>query len=307
MNSLMDNKKVGIILLLLGLLFYSGALFAQISSNVSGKVLDEETGLPVNGVKVLLKYGYKWTKTDERGEYVFQEVKPGLNYIAFFPPPPYAWGNWKNELQSITIERGKNLYLITKLKIGGILKLNACNKTTGLPIKGVDVHIRGINFRLMEENYETDENGIYTMGQLTADKYVIDLRKEGWWQKTLATVEILENKTTTTNVRYDPEGIKIEGFIKCSGTGQPLADMEVYVEREGKYGWALTSIDQNGHFSMLDMEEGTFKICVSRIVDVNGKTDTVPICKTYRIIKNDTNRIYFPLDCSGNYAKRRTE
>jgi 5-hydroxyisourate hydrolase-like protein (transthyretin family) len=309
MNAFKTIKKVGIVLVSFGLLFYTGTqLYAKISSNVSGKVLDEETGLPVKGVKVYLKYGYNWTETDEKGEFIFRDAKQGINYIAFYPPPPYAWEKWEKELHPITIKPGKIYYMIKKLRIGGTLKLKVYDQTTSVPIAGVDVHIKRINFKMQEENDETDENGIYSIGQLAAEKYEMTLRKDGWWMKTLSDVEIRENQTTAVDEPYDSSSpTKIEGYVKCKGTGQPLADIEVNVERKGKHGWADTYTDENGYFSMLDMEEGTFEICVFQIIEVNGKTDTTPICKIYQVIKNKTISITFYLDCAYNYTKRRNE
>jgi hypothetical protein len=135
-------------------------MYSEVTSTVTGKVVDEETEKGIKDVKVVLyKYTgsiyvprddiYRTVTNSERKFTVF-EIPPAIYKISFFPPSPYAWKKETKDpsaYDEIVVEGGKNISIFKKLKIGGVLKIRTFDLHNNEPIAGVDLHLKGASFR----------------------------------------------------------------------------------------------------------------------------------------------------------------
>ncbi|MGL4332367.1 MAG: carboxypeptidase-like regulatory domain-containing protein [Bacteroidales bacterium] len=80
---------------------FSVSAYAQ-NATLKGKVVDAETGKPIQGVAVLLKERQKSTMTGSNGNFHFDHLNPGLDVIEVNSPEIFPMN------KNITIRNGKN-------------------------------------------------------------------------------------------------------------------------------------------------------------------------------------------------------
>jgi hypothetical protein len=318
----MVNLKKIVSLIFLTLLIIFGIskflVFSQIYFNVSGKVIDEETGEGIKGVKVVIyqKNMHKMdATTNEKGEFNLSGLPSEMYGIDFRPPEPYAWDNIDytspgpityRGMQTFTIGY-KSIYFIKKCKIGGSIELKTFEKGTNNPIEGVRIFIKGINIHLLFSSKKglilTDDQGIYRIGSLPAGKCEIDLKKDGLFTKYLKDVEIQYKQTTEIEVPYDlASNTKISGQVICSQTKNPIKDIFVGVyRRDNKKVGGHCYTDNEGRYSLLDMEPGNYEIAITYKSE-NDKREW--ISKTVFVTQDHPVNINFTLDCNLVYEKK---
>jgi len=211
-------------------------------------------------------------------------------------------------MQTIHVEKGKNLYVLKKCKIGGVLELRTFEKGTNIPIEGVDVFIGKIQTGLTAYNDRTDNKGYYSLGRLPAVKIEIELSKEGLWWKNISDVEINYNQTTTVDVPYDLTSLtRINGKVTCQQSGEPLKDILISICSLDTRGCEYSYTDDGGKFSMLDMEPGRYELTIFCNQEIEGKIEKTQINKRVTILKGQPLNVDFALDCNLDYDKRGDE
>jgi hypothetical protein len=322
MGEKMTNSKkiVSLFFLTLPIIFgiSKSLIFSQIYFNVSGKVIDEETGEGIKGVKVVIfqKNMHKMdATTNEKGEFKLSGLPSEMYGIDFRPPEPYAWDNidytspgpiaYKG-MQTFTIGY-KSIYFIKKCKIGGSIELKTFEKGTNNPIEGVDVFIKGINIHLLFSSKKglilTDNQGIYRLGSLPAGKCEIYLKKDGLFMKHLKDIKVQYKQTTKIDVAYDlASNTKITGRITCKQSNTPIKDIFVGIyRRDNNNGGGRCYSDDDGHYSLLDMEPGKYEIAIT----YKGENDKREwISKIVSITQDHPVEINFSLDCNLVYEKK---
>jgi 5-hydroxyisourate hydrolase-like protein (transthyretin family) len=288
-------------------LFTGYQLNAEVKSNVYGKVIDGETGEPVEGVEVCLVRLKAWTKTDKDGKFIIDEVPPGQEKISFFPPSPYAYEKVENSGQPIMVEKGKNLYVLKKLKYGGVIEMEMLDPGTNSPVAGVFVNIKEINLNLQKLKSESysDSNGKFILDRLAGGEYTVILRKDGYGMKIFPGIEIQAKLTTSFKVLFDSNSpARITGKVICRETGEPLNNVKVIVERMDQYGWSYTYTGEDGRYHMFDIEPGNYEITVIGIKEENGEKEDFLINKSTIITKNYPSTVNFKVDCTFEYKRK---
>jgi len=297
--------SIAVLFLLTGL-----HLNAEILSTVYGEVIDGETGEPVKGVKVCLFKINKWAETDVNGKFFIYEVPAGKEEIGFYPPSPYAYEKTENFEQAIIIPQGKNLHIFKKLKYGGVLEMEMHDTPSNSPLYGVLVNIIGAALHrqnLISESY-SDKNGNFRLDRLSAGKYTIILRKDGYGMKILPDIEIQARQTTSLKVLFDSTSpARASGRVICQGSGVPLKDVLVSVDRVDEYGWSYTYTDEDGRYSMFDLEPGIYSITIFGLKEINGEKEKFKITKKTLITKDYPSRVNFTVDCMFAYEKKDKE
>jgi len=290
------------------LFVFKSSLFSTVYGSISGKVIDEETGKGIKGVAVSLftpgADASTVTYTNENGEFVFPEVIPGKCKIGFYPPSPYACAPLPNDHEPIYLERGKNLYIVKKLKYGGIIEGKVYDVSTGSPLEGVEVNIVPSPFRRVE----TDSQGKFKQDRLYPGKYEIDASLSGFGMKILKGVEVKSKETIFVEIQYDSKDpTRVRGSVKCIGTGEPLRNILVGVGRKDDYGWTDTYTDEKGEYLVVGLEPGIYEICVigTKKTDKEyGEEDYIEFCKTLTVNKNCSSVVDLYVDCSLEFDKK---
>jgi 5-hydroxyisourate hydrolase-like protein (transthyretin family) len=295
------------------MVFLSKTNFALIYSTVSGKVIDEETGKGIKDVNIVLCiFGNSWREvksTDVNGEFNFSEVLSGQGEIGFYPSYTYAWLRSWEKRDLITVEEGKNVYILKKLKSGGIIEVKIIDKKSNSPIEGVKLFVPqeypGLHIELYE-NFSNNQ-GIIKRDRLYPGKYDLNFWRTGYWFKEIKGVEVRSKEITKVELFYDDENPKkIQGRITCKQDGLPLKDVSVTISLKNseKY-WADTFTDSNGYYAMSDFVPGLYTITILGIKKISDEnTENIKIEKDILLDEKDkTYTINFNVDCTLDYEK----
>jgi hypothetical protein len=302
-------EKIKILVLAVFLVFFANfQVHSEIYSTVSGKTIDEETGVAVKDVEVgyvTRDYQSNLIKTDKNGEFKFEMVPPGNGSLAFFPPMPYACERGYRS-SPVFIEIGKNVYIIHKLKYAGILEVNCFEPATNKPLAGVEIFIRKASLNIQNKiiDIHSDINGKITINRIDPGKYDYTLKKEGFGMKVIKDVEIRAKEITTMRIPFDSQNpTRIIGKVKCLGTGNLLKDVSVGVCKNEFIG-SHSYTDENGNYTMLDLEPGKYDVIIIGLKKVTDEIEYVFIKKVVEVILGQTLIVNFELECNMDYEKR---
>ncbi len=302
-------KKIMVFVLAVFLGFFATfPIHSEIYSSVSGKTIDEETGVGVKDVEVgysTKNYRSNLIKTDKNGEFKFEMVPPGNGSLVFFPPIPYACEKGYRS-SPVSVEIGKNAYIIYKLKYAGILQVSCFEPATNKPIAGVEIFIRKASLNIQNKiiDIHSDINGKITINRIDPGKYDYTLKKEGFGKKVIKDVEIRAKEITTMRIPFDSHNpTRIIGKVKCLGTGNLLKDVSVGVCKD-EFTCSHSYTDENGNYTMLDLQPGKYEVIIIGLKKVNDEIEYVFIRKAVEVILGQTLIVNFELDCSMDYEKR---
>ena len=302
-------------------LWMEAPVYSEITSTVTGKVIDEETGIGIKDVEIAIwntirseapQLSYR-AVTDSNGKFTILDVFPSIYKIGFFPPPPYAWARkYENQFifDTITVPKGKNVTIFKKLKIGGVIEIRTFDLHANKPIADVWITLHDVDRRLLrEKGILTNSQGKYIVDCMDEGSYTVDARCEGYGMKRIE-FEIRLKETTHVEIPFDsksPTGVN--GYIKCDENGAPLKDIGVSVHREDQYGWVHCYTDENGFYSTVDLEPGEYTINIVGLgpKDADGEDNPIFISKPVKILKGKKMIVNFDVDCSIEYEKREDE
>jgi 5-hydroxyisourate hydrolase-like protein (transthyretin family) len=121
--------------LLLALIFVNQTILtsgedsnAEKDGSISGKIIEKDSKKPIANIKLQLTIHIpgehtrrKETKTDEKGRYRFENLRPGKYRIEIIPTHPYCYRRKGkiNDNKVIILERNENIVCDGVLEIGG--------------------------------------------------------------------------------------------------------------------------------------------------------------------------------------------
>ena len=269
--------------LLLGLIFVIQAIFpaeedsnAQKGGSISGKIIEKESKEPIPNIKLQLtlfrpgKHNKEIeTKTDGKGRYRFENLKPGEYRIEILPSHPYCYRRKEKINNNKVIFLKKNEYIVCDgiLEIGGSVT-GFVYKAPGVPFNNVFIEIKSyygsIGFG------KTNEDGSFFIGNLCAsDCYEINFshKMSGHSYKFFTGIKIEKGKSTKIeDIVFNFDDVTgVEGYAKSSIDGKPLANARLsfyYIQKKNgnkfKCGEAYT--DKGGYFYMRNLKPGKYSI-----------------------------------------------
>ncbi len=308
----MKNLKIVLSLIFL-YVFLTEINFAEIYSTVSGKVIDVETSKGIKDVKIVLSIygtGRRDVKsTDAKGEFIFTEIISGKGEISFYPSNTYAWVRSWEKPDSIIVKKGKNLFILKKLKKGGNVEVKVIDKKTNSPIEGVELFIPQEHPGLRTElsDIYSNSQGILIKDRLFPGKYDLNFWRMGYWFKEVQGIEVKSNEVTKVELFYDDDNpINIQGRICCKQDGLPLKNVLISISlKDSEKYWAHTFTDLNGCFSMLDLVPGLYTVTLLGIMKISDdKIENIKIEKDILFNEKDnTHIVNFNVDCTLDYEK----
>jgi len=267
----MLNKKSFLILIFSILtigLFIPKELEATIYGSIRGKVIREDTGAGVKGVKVALYHwkggsAYNNTVTDKNGNFYFDMIPEGEFYLLFSPPPPLIKETFPFE-NKVILGKGENITnYIKSLEVGGSLTGAIYGGDGTTPLDGVG--IKAIAQGRLRRTVESGLDGKYIIGQLEPnDNYVVEIYPEGYAIQRIKGIKVEAYKETSgIDFIIDLEDITgIEGKILSSKDGKPLINIGVAIFNINKELRAEAVTDENGKYSISNLEPGIYEIAV---------------------------------------------
>ena len=226
----------------------------------TGRVLNDNTGLPLAKVTVLLEAAKSvQTLTKSDGTYDFEEIDPGTYTLK------YQLSGYNTALlQSVNLVAGQFAELETirliPLPEVGLISGMVTDTATSQPLANVLVTVSGIT----TASTQTDEDGFYSIvsppGSVT-----VTLTKTGY--DTLSgTGTVAKGTTLSFSPQLNPIGttpsnpeVTIKGFLKDSETGAPLANALITVVGTD---YQVRS-DETGAFSLSGVAPGELTVEMS--------------------------------------------
>jgi hypothetical protein len=205
------------------------------------------------------------------------------------------------------VEKGKNLYILKKLKYGGVIEMEMFDPGANNSLEGVSVYIKEAPFSLQMTHSESysDSNGKFILDRLAAGEYTVVLQKDGYGMKILPGIEIQAKHTTSFKVLFDSTSpARLTGKVICRETGEPLNNVKVIVERMDQYGWSYTYTGEDGRCTMFDIEPGNYEITIIGIKEENGEKEDFLINKSTIITKDYSSTVNFKVDCTFEYKRK---
>ncbi|SLM29352.1 exported hypothetical protein [Desulfamplus magnetovallimortis] len=200
------------------------------SDIVKGYVTDAETGLPIAGADVLVNGGILSGITSEDGEYWIEGFSSTVVSVEVI-----ADGYITQTKEEPVQDNGEPLIIDFALTpepiepqtstINGIVT----DKSTGLPLEGVDVSINGGTLSTL-----TSDQGYYVIEGITSRIVLIKVFLDGYTERTRQ-VTLTEGATSTFDFELDREiepviTGSIRGTVTDSDTGEPLEGAEISVD-----------------------------------------------------------------------------
>ncbi len=309
MPALKAGKEIhGLLLVLLLVLFVLPVTAQQpdISSFITGKVVDKTTGDGIEKVFVRFRHGggTVYTETDKDGKFKFSKVHPGEVEIQYAPRPPYPIPLTNKPWDKFSVKKGKNLYIHKELECGAILYGKVLKKNTGelleLEALAIEYHIP---FAV-----EVYNEGEFQVTQLEPGLHTLFFFVSGYGFREIHDVEIKAGENKEMNFYLDPDAAtKVMGRISCLETGEPLKNARFFLTGIEKNGFQTFSYtNERGEFVINDVEEGDYLLFISGISpDLPQTGESVFSVEERIIVRNgESVRKDLKVDCNLNFLRK---
>ncbi|RLQ93334.1 carboxypeptidase regulatory-like domain-containing protein [Falsibacillus albus] len=227
------------------------------AGSVTGKVLDQASGLPLSGANVELLQGVTviaTTTSDTSGIYSFTSIAPGSYNVRA------SNANYSNNTVSITVVSGQATnqnILLTPLPgtIQGTVMDNG-----SIPIAGAQVNLLNAAGVLVLQS-TTAANGTYSFSNLTPQNYTVTVSQTSY-QSQQKSVIVDPNETETVDFTLDPLPTTITGTIFASGGGT-VGGATVEILNLASQVIATTVADGSGFYTVNGLAPGSYRLRAS--------------------------------------------
>ena len=249
------------------------------AATIHGTVSQEFDGTPIDDVAVVLRSVTgvtQTTRTDLRGEYRFDDVRPARYRIRVLPdgrqPIIGAWNGGMYEYCDaalLDLRTHENIEVHFPLPSGGMVTGRLVDSETGQPIAGALVYARGLEMvnRSIQYAAQTDGDGMFELMGLDswADApalYLVEASVPGrprtFWPGTLERdaaegVAVRRDSQVDLGDMVIPVGSGVVGSVVDS-LGQGIQGMQIFAE--GLEDFRTTTSDVDGSFSISGLAPG---------------------------------------------------
>ncbi len=227
--------------------------------SISGRVTDEQTGLPIVMAEITITGIYCIWHTDSAGYYLCDNLMPGsyeVNARKFgYVPETYP--------DSVFVVGGQNTpgidFALTPIGDYGSISGRVTDEETGLPIVMARLLAWGLNNWCFGEAW-SDSGGYYQIQNLCAGIYRVDAHKPGYVPEAYpdSVVVLAGEDTPNIDIALAPIGNpgSISGTVTDANTGEPICGAEVWAHGEYGHGWAHT--DSSGAYTISGLYAGDY-------------------------------------------------
>ncbi|MCK4667749.1 carboxypeptidase regulatory-like domain-containing protein, partial [Candidatus Dependentiae bacterium] len=194
----MKNFKILLTVLLLVFLF-NVFTFAEPTGILKGRVVDSETGTPIENAKVEIEKLKIAVVTDSEGFYTIAEIRIGFYDVRVYHPMYQtkvtpAVGIPANLITSLIFK----LVPRTSRESTGILKGKVTDSETGKPIGNAKVEIEKLDISV-----GTDSDGFYTIAGIRIGFYDVQVYHPKYYGQTVSGVEVAYNIITPLHFQIE--------------------------------------------------------------------------------------------------------
>ena len=244
------------------------------AANISGRVTDAETGLPIGS----MEFGdddedISEARTDDNGNYVFRGLPAGL--IRFHVHDRQGYIVQEGDFWAETVGPGEQVEGVNfTFKRGATISGRVTDVDTGLPISDVTVGAERDQEGTGYSDVESGDDGRYTLGGLTPGDYVIstdrdtkdyirELYDDKYAWRDAARVAV----TGTDVVEGIDFGLKrgatISGTVIDAQTGLPIFNMDVIANLSDWDDISASETDMDGRYALKGIPDGVIEVVVA--------------------------------------------
>jgi len=249
------NLLIGLFSLVL-LFVFSGASFAQFGS-ISGRVVDDSTGLPIMGAHVWAKAdttqpgGYGYDFTDSSGYYTIDSLYAG-EFLVFANAQGYVEEVYPESVIVLSGQTTPNIdFALTSTGVPeyGSISGRVTDEATGLPLAYAHLVATGVDNYCFGEAW-SDSNGYYIIEDLCVGIWQVEASIPGYYSEIYPdTVSVIEGQTTpdidfALTPFSSPDFGSISGRVTDEASGYPIPGAAITLS--GIYGVWYT--DSAGHY-----------------------------------------------------------
>jgi protocatechuate 3,4-dioxygenase beta subunit len=263
------------------LILGAGSAAAQ-TGILQGTVSDADTGLPIEGARVMARagaegiphpgHGFYHAVTDENGAYAIDEVDPG-DYTVICGAHGYFRAN---EVATVVGDMTTILdFALDPLEFGSVDGM-VSDAVTGDPIAGAWVGLRHARGDAVGGHgwlgAVTDELGMYLIENVPVGDYEARSHAFGYLPSDPVPLTVIVDGTTTVDLALDPLAFGgLEGTVTDAVTGLAIEGARVNARRMWGMGdaeggedgwWNRTFTDENGFYSLDELEVATYSVSV---------------------------------------------
>ena len=229
------------------------ANFILISQNgtITGFVLHERTGVPLNNTNVSMQVGATTliVPTDSNGSYNITSIPEGTYSLT-----ASREGFFSNTSVGIQVTRGMTSYVNFSLaekptRLYGIVKSGS------FLLVGVNISVVGTGFYNI-----SGVDGNFEIGNISAGTYTVLASRTGYYPKTIEDVVVPAGGETQLNVNLTAmPGSLLQGTVIAADTDSPLPGVLITIIGENK-NTLSTYTNINGEFVFPGLTEGNYTI-----------------------------------------------
>jgi hypothetical protein len=233
--------------------------------SISGRVTDEETGLPIimaHLVAIGLDnwcYGEAWSDTG--GYYMIPNLCAGI-YQVNANKPGYVPETYPDSVVVVGGENTPDIDFALTPTGGefGSISGRVTDEMTGLPLPMTHVWAYSDTVHTWAGEAWTDTAGYYLIQNLIAAQYVVGVHKDGYVDEVYPESVVVVAGQNTPNIDFalTPMGQpgSISGTVTDQVTGEPIRC--AHVSAYGEFGHGQTGTDSLGHYTISGLYPGSY-------------------------------------------------
>ncbi len=212
--------------------------------SISGRVTDEQTGLPIVSAEITITGIYCIWYTDTAGYYLCDRLPPDA-YEVNARKDGYMPETYPDSVIVVAGENSPNIdFALTPIGEYGSISGRVTDEETGLPIVMAHLIAIGLDNWCYGEAW-SDSGGYYMIQDLCAGTYQVNANAMGYAPETYPDSVIVISGEDTPDINFDLTPIgepgSISGTVTDSSIGQPIPGAYVCAYGEFGHGYALTN------------------------------------------------------------------
>jgi len=251
------------------------------TGRISGKVVAEDTGLPIAGIQIyaspISAGSSQVARTDASGNYTLTGLQPGSYTVQAYSNNSYAGEYYNNvysssEAATVNVESGKKTGNIDfSLASFGSISGKVVADDTGLPIAGIDIYIYAGNIPARSSGHTiTDAAGNYTIAGQLPGSYIVNAGGNSEYAReyynntynytNAAEVTITSGKTTAgINFGLALAG-SISGKVIATDTGLPISGVYVDACSASYAVCSIARVGSDGNYTIVGLLPGPYDV-----------------------------------------------
>jgi len=213
----------------------------------------------------------KDTFTDEQGNFRIGGLSPNTYVLAAYSPggPDFVGYTNSDEMLIEITSLGRVVQLSSPIMLNRISLTGRVVGPTGSPVQGAGVDVWSEEDPVSSHRgTSTSEDGVFSFGGLGVGSYRLEIHipwgVSGWIRPEPVLFDIVDVDAVVDlgDIAFLAATKFVQGTVTRAESGAGVAGVEVHANQRGARGWAHTTTDEQGNYS-LGLSGGTWELMIS--------------------------------------------